>query len=74
MSYTLGRGPQRIQQGSAQMLELGPIEMVIILALAWFAFRHVIARRWPDYARAFNVAFFFAVGLMLLFGLLARLH
>jgi hypothetical protein len=56
------------------MLDLGPIEIVIILALGWAAFRHLIARRWPDYYRAFNFVFAFAVGLMLLFGLLARLH
>jgi hypothetical protein len=56
------------------MFDLGPWELLIILVLAWFAFRRVVARRWPDLHRAFNAAFIFAVAMMLLLGLLARLH
>ncbi|HKJ00543.1 MAG TPA: hypothetical protein VKB51_18885 [bacterium] len=59
---------------TASMFDLGPIEIVIILVLGWLAFRHIIARRWPGIYRAFNFAFAFAVGMMLLFGLLARIH
>lgn len=56
------------------MFDLGPIELLIISVLAWWAFGHIIRRHWPDYRRAINFAFAFAVVMTLLFGLLAHLH
>lgn len=70
---TLEEGLLRTRSGW-DMFDLGPIELLIIAVLAWYAFHHLIARRWPDYHRAINFAFAFAVVMTLLFGLLARLH
>ena len=56
------------------MFGLGFTELAIIGVLGWFAFRHIIARRFPGFYRALDVIFLSAVGLMLVFGLLARLR
>ena len=68
------KGAPRAPGGGKRMFDLGPFELLIISVLAWWAFHRFIARRWPDFQRAVNFAFAFAVVMTLLFGLLARLR
>ncbi len=56
------------------MFDLGLAEIAIIGVLGWLAFRHVIARLYPGIYRALHIVLLTVVGLLLLFGLLARLH
>jgi len=56
------------------MFGLGFVEIAIIGVLGWLAFRHIIARRYPGVYRALDIVFFTAVGLVLLFGVLARVR
>jgi multisubunit Na+/H+ antiporter MnhB subunit len=56
------------------MFGLGLIEIGIVLVLAYLAFRHLIARRWPGIYRAIDFVFYTTIALALIFGLLARTH
>lgn len=56
------------------MFGLGPVELAIVGVLGYLAFRHIIAKRWPNIHRAIDFVFFATVALVLLFGLLARTH
>lgn len=56
------------------MFGLGIFEITIILVLGYLAVRHIIARRYPGFYRAFNIVFLLTVALTLVFGLLTRLH
>jgi len=54
------------------MFGLGWIEVVIVLVLSFFAFRHLIDRRFPNFYRAINFVFFATAFLMLAFALFTR--
>ena len=54
------------------MFGLGWVEVVIVLVLAFFAFRHLIDRRYPKFYRAFNFIFFATAFLMVAFSLFTR--
>lgn len=56
------------------MFGLGLIEIAVVLGLAYLAVRHIIARRYPGFYRAFNFVFYATVVLLVVFGLLARYH
>jgi multisubunit Na+/H+ antiporter MnhB subunit len=56
------------------MFGLGLPEIAIVLGLGYFAFRHLIVRRWPGIRRAVDFVFYGTVALMLAFALLARIH
>jgi hypothetical protein len=54
------------------MFNLGPIEILLILTAGYLAFRHWIARRYPNFRRAFNFVFFTSAALMILFSLFSH--
>ena len=54
------------------MFGLGWMELVVIFVLVFFAFRHLIDRRYPNFYRAFNFIFFATAFLMLAFSVFTR--
>ncbi len=56
------------------MFGLGLIEIAIVFGLGYLAVKHIIARRFPGIYRALNIVFLLAIALMLVFGILTRVH
>jgi hypothetical protein len=56
------------------MFGLGWVEIVVVLGAAYLAFRHFLARRFPGFRRAFDAVFYTTVALLIVFGLLTRVH
>lgn len=56
------------------MFGLGLIEIAVVLGLAYLAVRHIIARRYPGFYRALDFVFYATVALLVVFGVLTRLH
>ncbi|MDH5753148.1 MAG: hypothetical protein OEZ59_12125 [Deltaproteobacteria bacterium] len=54
------------------MFGLGLLEAVIILVVGYYAFRHIVQKRYPNFNKAFDFIFIAAILFMLLFGWLAR--
>ena len=56
------------------MFGLGIIEIGIVLALVYFAFKHIILRRYPGFNRGFDFVFYTAMALMVVFGVISQLR
>ena len=55
------------------MLTLGLVEIMIILGLGYYAFKHFIHRRFPNFYKAFQFVYFGTAALILVFGLISKL-
>lgn len=54
------------------MFGLGFIEIGIVLFLGYLAFKHLIARRYPNAARAIHIVLILTAVLMVVFGLITH--
>jgi len=62
-----------VYRGSGgRMFGLGWMEIVFVLILAYFAFRHLILRRFPGIYRALNFIFYATAFMILAFAVITR--